>query len=67
MSLRVLLGAAGAAALAGAAAIVIIAMRDTEAPHPAPGPVVATHNSSPGATDPSGYWTEERMKDAIGG
>lgn len=67
MSLRVLLGAAGATALAVATAIVIIAMRDTEATHPAPGPVVATHNSSPGTPDPSGYWTEERMRDAIGG
>lgn len=66
MSFRVVLGAAGAAALAVAAAIVIIAMRDTESARPAPGPVVATHNPSPGATDPSEYWTEERMKDAIG-
>lgn len=66
MSHPVLLGAAGAAALAVAAAIVIIATRDAGATRPAPGPVVATHNPSPGATDPSAYWTRERMRDAIG-
>ncbi|MFD0743216.1 hypothetical protein ACFQ1L_16545 [Phytohabitans flavus] len=66
MSYRVLLGVAGAAVLAVAAVAVIIAMRDAEAARPTPGPVVETHNPSPGATDPSEYWTEERMKDAIG-
>ncbi|GAB3091630.1 hypothetical protein [Micromonospora schwarzwaldensis] len=66
MSHPVLLGAAGAAALAVAAAIVIIVTRDAGAASPAPGPVVATHNPSPGATDPSAYWTRERMRDAIG-
>lgn len=67
MSFRVLLGVAGAAATAVAVAIVIISMRGTETARPAPGSVVATHNPSPGATNPSEYWTEERMKDAIGG
>ncbi|MBB5115050.1 hypothetical protein ACLQ2Y_18370 [Micromonospora echinospora] len=66
MSHRVLLGAAGAAALAVAVAVVVVATRDTGTTRPAPGPVVATHNPSPGATDPSEYWTRERMRDAIG-
>ncbi|MCZ7436554.1 hypothetical protein O7598_09150 [Micromonospora sp. WMMC241] len=66
MSHPVLLGAAGAAALAVAAVIVVIATRDAGSARPAPGPVVATHNPSPGATDPSAYWTRERMRDAIG-
>ncbi|KAB1905448.1 hypothetical protein ACFYON_01230 [Micromonospora sp. NPDC005686] len=66
MSHRVLLGAAAVAALAVAAAVVVVATRDGGSARPAPGPVVATHNPSPGATDPSEYWTRERMRDAIG-
>ncbi|SCG78863.1 hypothetical protein [Micromonospora humi] len=69
MSHPVLLGAAAGAAVlavAAAAAVVIIATRDTESARSVPGPVVATHNPSPGATDPSAYWTRERMRDAIG-
>ncbi|MEU8316084.1 hypothetical protein [Micromonospora sp. NPDC048887] len=67
MSHRVLLGAAAVAALAVAAAVVVLATRDGDAGRPEPpGPVVATHNPSPGATDPAEYWTRERMRDAVG-
>jgi hypothetical protein len=59
----------GAALLITAAAVIVIILRNGGggSDNPPPGAVVATHNPSPGATDPSEYWTDERKRNATGG